>query len=377
MVARDSYGCAGEADLSLAADAVLDEGDGASESTSEEAIETVPRADASDGVTQHQRRDVRWSGAQRIAMKDDEAWLARHARTTPEVTRLKAKGIARAGGVLGEGCQTLRHAGRSRFQKREYLVTQPGTRARGVGVGVIGPPLPLGERADLFGVATRDREHGADEADGRVGVWRGAVGRGGWGRGQDARWVDRAEALDGCAAEETHEDGLGLIAGVVGGGDGVAGVGAGEGDKGGVALAAGKGLEVAAGVGGGVALGQLLGMNLCRHVFHAAEVGEFAGLCRVGAGEGRGAEVVDDVGDDQAARSLRGGNRGGQRQDQGGRVGAAGAGQERSGRSVTTPRLGDGAHRGSAAQLGDKGPVHRRTVVEWRVDSGNRVGDPS
>lgn len=166
--------------------------------------------------------------------------------------------------------------------------------------------------------------------------------------------MDRAEAVDPRAAEQAHEDRFGLIAGVVGGGDGVAGVVAGQRGKGGVALAACQSLEVASRLaqsGTGREDGN-------RHVVHAQEIGQFPRLGGVGLGLGLGAQVVDDVGQNEAIGALLCGRRGGEGKGQGAGISPGGAGQEGPPRGLGPPRQSDGSDGREGSQARDEIPVH-------------------
>ena len=150
---------------------------------------------------------------------------------------------------------------------------------------------------DRCEVSFAPAEQGADERD---------------GGGERARRAGAGEAADPAAPGEAHEQGLGLVVGVVGGGDGGQGAGGRPVGKQGIAFGASLGLEV-----GGWRNGPARGEDGVGDGEGGADGGDGLAL-----GTGGGAEaVVDGRGLDLA------GARGVGEEEEGEAVGAAGDGE--------------------------------------------------
>lgn len=177
------------------------------------------------------------------------------------------------GGAGDAGLVARREAGEARHDGR----SQRGAKAGTIVVGRVVTWLHTGGTTEREGVIAGEAEHGAKERDaGRDWARRAKDGQASWA----------------TAAQKAHQESLGEVVGVVSDGDEGAGVLSGEFGERGVAGAAGVGLGIAgrsADGNGGVDKGD------------AVRGGEGLDEAEVGLARPCGAQVVEDVGDDDVA----------------------------------------------------------------------------
>lgn len=234
------------------------------------------------------------------------------------------------GGAGDAGLVARREAGEARHDGG----SQGGAEAGAIVVGRVVTRLHTGGTTEREGVGPGEAEHGAKERD----------------AGRD--WARRAkdgQASRATAAQETHEEGLGEIIGVVGGGDEGAGVRAGEGGERGVAGAAGVGFGVAgrsANGDGGMDEGE------------AVRGGELLHESKIGLCVACGAHVVENVRDDDVVGACGEGEKKGR-----------GIGPARAGNEGPTVRIADGRTAGEGPPGSEDGPFQG---VGTKVGGGGR-----